>query len=217
MPIAFPLTTAVFLVVSGLAGMVRSGDVPASSPASQPASRPSRVVDEQLVRKLLGGSSGTLDALDATLAGMEGAAVRLNDRLDPGPQTQRLQKDVLTGIDKLIEQARKNRVASRGKSPGRRAADRRPGGARPGGRKDGAAGDPGKGGKGGPVIGPEASARSATTRAVDRAELLRGWGFLPLKDREEISQGFDEEFLSKYREEIARYYRDLARAAGEKK
>ena len=46
-------------------------------------------------------------------------------------------------------------------------------------------------------------------------EATRGWGFLPERDRDEIIQGFEETFMSKYREQIERYYRLLAREEGE--
>jgi len=38
-------------------------------------------------------------------------------------------------------------------------------------------------------------------------------GVLPDRDRMEVSQGFDEAFLPKFREQIMRYYRRLAEAA----
>ena len=59
-------------------------------------------------------------------------------------------------------------------------------------------------------------AKAARRKAKpDKTDLARQWGFLPQHDRMEVSQGFDEEFLPRFHEQILRYYRDLAREAGE--
>ena len=43
-------------------------------------------------------------------------------------------------------------------------------------------------------------------------ESRRGWGNLPEREREEVLQGVDEEFLERYREWIEQYYRALQEA-----
>ena len=57
--------------------------------------------------------------------------------------------------------------------------------------------------RGTPTIGPGRAARQLR-------ELRRGWGRLPARDRDEVVQGFDQDFLTKYRQWIERYYRALA-------
>ncbi|MEK6643923.1 MAG: hypothetical protein AABZ08_08440 [Planctomycetota bacterium] len=194
---------------------VRAEPIPPTAPASQPTTRPA--IDQELVKKLLGGESSTLDTVESTLAEMKAASARLAENHDVGPQTQQSQKRIVEGIDQLIEQARRNRASSSSQQTARRPAEPKAGDRKQqsSARKSDAS-DPGKTGKGG--MGAPANDKKATaTRADDKAELSRGWGYLPLRDRQEVSQGFDEQFMGKYREEIIRYYRDLAKAAEKNK
>lgn len=192
-----------------------SAEPTTSAPASQPTTR--RAVNPDLVKKLLGGESSTLDTVDATLSDMKSAASRITDQRDVGQQTQQTQRRIVAGIDQLIEQARKNNSSGSQQQSARRPADPKPGGQKPQQTaKRSNAPDPGKSTKGG-MGAPGNDKKPAGSRADEKAELTRGWGFLPLKDRHEVSQGFDEEFLGKYREEIIRYYRDLAQAAEKNK
>lgn len=186
-------------------------DERAGQPASPATTQPSRGVDERLVRKLLGGESTALDAVETTLARMDEAAKRLTDRLDPSDATQAIQKQILAGLDQMIQAAERNRA---GKSKGQQS--RRKTGRRPSGRKRGRAtaksGSPksvptSKGGQGDDDRG---KGGTPSTGKRNKADLARQWGFLPQRDRLEVAQGFDEEFLPKFREQIQRYYRHLA-------
>ncbi|HKQ47324.1 MAG TPA: hypothetical protein VJZ71_04550 [Phycisphaerae bacterium] len=168
------------------------------------------VVDEELVRRLLGGQSSVVDAVEKTITAMDDAAEGLRDRLDTGEKTQRVQVQVLEGIDQLIAEARKNRAASRDRSSTVRRRQ-----ARPGGRSS--PGTPAKSGEGKapaavsrPADPQDAARRGRKGGDADKTDLSRGWGYLPQRDREEISQGFDEQFPEKYRERILEYYRSLA-------
>ena len=204
------MSTALVIGLSIGDSAARDQDDP---PASAPSSRPAPVVDEDLVRKLLGGESSAVDAVQKTLERMGEATDLLKEKLDPGDKTQAVQMAILDGIDSLIEQARKGGSKSRsGKQErqARRTEGRRrpPRESRPkstgermprAARKDAGQGPPGGDGR-----------DAASRRRSERGELSRGWGFLPDRSRDEISQGFDEEFLSKYYEQIMRYYRRLA-------
>lgn len=209
---------ALSLVVGGAAFSSLARGEPAPT-TSQPASAPSKAIDASLVKRLLGGQSSTLDTVESTLEQMHDASKRLSESLDPGRQTQQVQKKIVDGIDQLIEQARRNRVSGgQQQQTARRTGDRPAGRRRPqpmrgkdGGSGQNAANKPGSGGK------DDKSGTAAGQRRSDKAELSRGWGYLPQRDRNEISQGFDDEFPGKYREEIIRYYRDLAEAAKEEK
>jgi len=174
-------------------------------------SRPATTVDQELVRKLLGGQASSVDAVESTLSEMERAAVRLTESMDTGLDTQKVQGRVIAGLDRLIEQARRNRAAAKPGKAMRRAAERRP---RPspsqGKRPAEAAPNASKEQSRRAAEAPGAGEREGLRRA-DKAELSRGWGYLPLREREEIAQGFDDDFLPKYREQIIRYYQDLAR------
>lgn len=179
-----------------------------------PTSQPSDVIDPELVRKLLGGQSTTVDAMDETLASLDKAADLLSQDLDPGIKTQTTQQDIVTGIDKLIEEARKNRPSTRGGSKQKREREGRPGPRQQSSRRSSGTAAPHPTGEG--EAGKGEQGRQADSRKKEsstKSELSRGWGFLPQRDREEISQGFDEQFIEKYRNEIEQYYRALAEQA----
>lgn len=198
------------------AGRADFGEPPTGAPddsrttASQPATRPSdaAAVDPELVRRLLGGEPTTLDTVERTLSDMKRAMELLVDEHDCTARTQDVQRDVVAGLDKLIDEAKKQLVAGR-----ESGSYRRPREGRPSPQRDEDSGTTPRAGAGG---GP--SARAGTSEGGkgggdengDRDKLSRGWGYLPMRDREEIAQGFDEEYMTKYREQIARYYRVLA-------
>ncbi len=218
-PRARPIPAVVWLALLALSMIVMAGSGdsgPPSDTQSRPSSRPADTqIDEDLVRKLLGGESTDLGVIEATLDKMDESARLLKLRQDAGEKTQALQEDVLSGIDRMIAQARKQGRKSMGGSRRRRTSrpqrnrkppeDTQPKGA---GQPDALAGDSSGGapGEGGDKSGGRRSAAGEATR---------GWGFLPERDRDEIIQGFEETFMSKYREQIERYYRLLAREEGE--
>lgn len=179
-----------------------------------PTTRPSDVVDPELVRRLLGGQSTSVDTVDQTLAKLDRATDLLTRQHDAGARTQEAQQEVIAGLDKLIEEARKSRAASRGGNKSKRRREERSGQRQSSSRRASGSAAPhptgeGEGGK--PAQGPDAD-KKKQGRSV-QGELTRGWGFLPQRDREEIAQGFDEQFMVKYREEIKQYYRTLAEQA----
>ncbi len=171
-------------------------------------------VDEELIRRLLGGQSSIVDAMEQTLSRMEDATQGLLDRLDVGEKTQRAQKDILSGINQLIEEASKNRPSSRDRSSSvRRRQDRPTGRSTPGDSQKAASQGKSPPATSRPVDQGQAGRSEKGKGDADKSDLSRGWGFLPQRDREEISQGFDEQFPAKYRERILEYYRHLAEEA----
>ena len=122
-----------------------------------------------------------------------------------------MQKKISEGLDELIQEASKQsgraRKGASVRRRHRRPPRRRP---RPASKSDGQsarAGPTPKAGKGAAGDGRDGGRDKTKT---NKADLARRWGFLPEHDRLEISQGFDEEFLPKFRERILRYYRELA-------
>lgn len=180
------------------------------APAATQSSRASR---DEMVRKLLGGESTVVDQVDRMLQDMGEATTRLTAQLDAGSETQAAQRRALEGLDVLIRQAGENRRASpqtsRVRPRGERDAQRR---RTPDERKQTNQGKGGQAQRGGPGAAGGAGEDSANKKAA-KAEMVRGWGYLPGRERDEVIQGFDEEFLAKYREQIMEYYRRLAEAA----
>ena len=175
-------------------------------PTSQPAN-----VDDKLVKKLLGGESTTVDQVEAVLTGMDQASKKLEDDRDAGSQTQKIQRSVLDNLDQLIEQARKNRSQSGQKSSVSRKQKKTPA-PRPQPKQDRPKSAQTGANRSAPPDQKDSKPPTSQKDGKDRTELARGWGYLPGRDREEVMQGFDEEFLTRYREQIMQYYRDLAKA-----
>ncbi len=181
---------------------------------TQPATGPAEEIDEALVEKLLGGESTAVDTVEAALTNMQRASIRLIDQLDPGRETQLLQKEIVKGLDELIEQASKTQMSPE-QGGVRRKSDRsdeksrrtRRSGAKAAGEssRPPEAADPNQSGRSG----------SAERRALSKSDLERRWGYLPPRDRDEVMQGFDDRFLPRYRAQIERYYQLLAEDAAE--
>jgi hypothetical protein len=208
----------VIVVVAGLFparfayGLLSENTPAASSATTQPTTMPAGSVDESFVKKLLGGDSTTLDVVEQTIVRLDQAARRLSDSKDAGRKTQDLQKQALAGIDEMIEQARRSSGGGRGdNASGRR--QRRPSPGRPPSEQErrGRSAEAGQREAPGPTPAPGPD-RSGPRRS-DKVELQRGWGFLPARDREQILQGFDDEHMTRYREQIMEYYRRLAAEA----
>ncbi len=178
-------------------------------PSSRPARRSSDdVVDEELVRDLFGGGSGARDDVDETLSRMKRSADRLADGYDTGDATQRIQSQILAGLDRMIAAAEKSATTPK-PSPSSRRKMGQPRRGEP--KKQRASEDPSAAGnanrKGGGTS--EKGGGADSKKNGDRADLARQWGFLPEQDRESVMQGMDESFMPRYREEIMRYYRNL--------
>lgn len=186
----------------------RDGAPQPASSASQPAS--AAVIDEDLVKKLLGGESSAVDAVESMLDNMERATQRLSEEHDAGNETQKIQSRIVAQLDDMIKQASQGGGSQSGRKArqkGRRSArpqDARPGPPRPG---DGSKASPDA-----PQIGPElrGDAEGEGAGPTDRMDLSRRWGFLPEQERAEVAQGFDESYLPRFREHIRRYYLRLA-------
>lgn len=206
----------VLMMIAGspLADAHASGNHDESSDGNA-TTRPADVeVDEALIRRLLGSEPTTLDAVERVLDRMERSSDRLTKEFDPGSDTQTAQAEVLAALDELIADAEKSRLESRGQ-PKRKRRDTSP----PDRRARRSTGDGRSGRSPTPTRhkGDSEHGAGADAKKLDDAsvEIGRGWGYLPDRDRREIRQGFDEEFMPKFREQILDYYRALARKAAE--
>lgn len=197
----------VMTLLIGVAGVhAAAWAEPEATSATKPAgkvrvvrrSTPSRSVEEALQR---------IESL------MDASARRLAEEFDTGDGTQDVQTEVIEALDDAIRaSARQQRDArqskqskSESRSAGRRSEKTSGGSEKPSDRPP--AQDSKQAARGG---GPAPSSAPG-----DRAEVRRGWGFLPQRDREAIMQGSQEEFSAKYREQIERYYRAIAERAEE--
>ncbi len=120
-----------------------------------------------------------------------------------------LQKEIVSGLDAMIVAA-ENAASSAKKNPNNKRKASRP-------QKDGRQqqqqdrkSTPGTANRRGGGTTERGNKSIEKKEPLDRSDLARSWGFLPEQERETLLQGLDESFMPKYREEIARYYRNLA-------
>jgi hypothetical protein len=139
-------------------------------------------------------------------------------RHDAGPATQAAQRQIVSQIDKLLEQARK---ASRGSPSQTNPQSVSPRTTPPPGTRPNPSGTGNtKAGK-----GPAAQANAPNERSKPRPitqkqlqqmlESLPDWGRLSARQREQMLQLPAEEFLPKYQEMIEDYYRRLSQPPDE--
>jgi hypothetical protein len=186
----------------------------ASTQPGRPASQPSEA-DRQLIRKLLRDATGRSEgpAVIRALDGMRASRVKLGVSYDTGRETQQIQRGIVRDLEKTIAEAWKAQRPMPTSSKSRQSEQRR--------RRQSQQPKPGSEPKDAQrtdalePIGDERATHGVVTTAVGQPraalrELRRGWGRLPDRDRDEVVQGFDQDFLTKYREWIERYYRALA-------
>ncbi len=170
--------------------------------------------DKALIRKLLDGAQGKdkSPAIIRALDGMQASSVKLTLEFDPGGETQKIQRGIVRDLEQAIEEAWKSQKRrptsqqSQSKSKPRRRSSKQSASA----DQKQATTPQGAGPKmdDSPTRGRPVA---ATTQPSGRLrELRRGWGHLPARQRDEVVQGFKQDFLTKYREWIERYYRALA-------
>jgi hypothetical protein len=156
--------------------------------------------------------------METILRLMDESAANMEVKLDPGPQTQQLQNDILAKLDEAIEAAARQRRPSRPPSSASNPDRRRMAEGKSSRQKkdadsakaDGKSGDEAAAGRGGaaePIQLPDG----------ELIDVRRAWGHLPTRERDEIIQGVGEEFLEKYRVWVERYYRALQESGSESK
>ncbi len=194
-------------------------DLPASSPSEgqpagvqQPSEKPrgsASDLNRQLLDQLREGEDLGEKSPDPFLTvsrRMRTVEERISQK-DTAEATQRLQRQIVSDLALLVEQAKQQCSGGPCNNPG--AA--KPGG-KPGGSKKGGTGD---------NAGTKRSAKESTERigksAVAEAELAalktmlkEVWGQLPPKLREQMQSGMAEQFLPQYETLIEAYYKRLA-------
>ncbi|MFQ5461447.1 MAG: hypothetical protein ACE5E5_02340 [Phycisphaerae bacterium] len=182
-------------------------------PPAQAQDKPQRRGDDQerggkrLIRKTITDRDEGIMARILRLMG--DSTTRLELHFDPGEKTQKLQQKIIKELDEAIQAAaaRTRKVGRRPKpteGEKRKMMD-------PKRRPDQAAGKPKRqqvdeSGEAAPRGG---EIRTEDAREDSRYDVRRGWGALPDRQRDEVIQGFSEQFLESYRIWIERYYRAL--------
>jgi len=170
-----------------------------------------RDLAERLIRKAVTDSDE--DLMAGVIRTMNESARRLEIEFDAGEETQAVQRRIIEQLDEAIKaaasrirpQMRRDQPTTgdkRRRPPGSRSPLKKPADGKEGEAEASSATTAGE--KGTAVEGPQADR--------DLRESRRGWGNLPQREREEVLQGADEEFLERYREWIEQYYRALQEA-----
>ncbi len=176
-----------------LTGMLTAVGSDAQAPASRPATQPS-----------------ANQAVARTLALMDQSRQQLSVRLDPGPETQLVQQQVVAALDDLIAAAMSSAQGTTGASDQPQSGDRRE--QQESGQSENTADGASRPSGDAPARPGSVSSESTglTTPSGEFRESHRGWGHLPARERDEIIQGVREAVLDKYRKQINEYYRALA-------
>lgn len=175
---------------------------------------------DDLARKLLrkAQSSGDEDVMEQIMRLMDEAAANMDVKLNPGPATQQLHQDILAKLDEAIREAASRRRPSVPPNSKPHQDKRRRGGERDRQRqREKQSAMDKQAGRTGEEDGQPQGLMAKPIELPD-GELLdvrRAWGHLPVREREEIIQGVNEEFLEKYREWVERYYKALQESSSE--
>ncbi len=190
--------------------------VTASAPAAttQPTTQPT-VEEEALIQRLLrgGDDEGEAPAIERATEGMRASRVKLTMQFDTSDETQKIQEGVVRDLEEAIKEAWESQQKSPSTTTSKSDASdqqRRRKGEQTSSAQDASA-QPAEANQ--PREKDGATRGKPTKGAPARGvldELRRGWGRLPARDRDEVVQGFDQDYLRKYREWIERYYRALA-------
>ncbi len=170
--------------------------------------------EQDLAKRLLGGSPDEDDVMDRILNRMTEAEDALLGDFNSGEFTQAAQKKAIEELESAIRDAVRRGSSGDGQP---QSGDKRK-------RKEAASTDAksarspgGRGGEGGESAKPTSADANAPRKRPQGPvrEWRRGWGNLPPRDREEMTQGADEQSMAAFREWIEQYYRALADETGD--
>jgi len=162
---------------------------------------------KRLIRKTI--SDRDEDIMARILRLMGDTATRLELHFDPGQETQDLQQRIIKELDQAIQAAaaqtqrqKRNRKPSEGEK--RKMTDPKRPRDQESGKPQQQQADPS-----GEAAGRGGEVTTEDVQEESQFDARRGWGALPERQRDEVIQGFSEQFLESYRAWIERYYRAL--------
>ncbi len=181
-----------------LLGLDDSGNQPSSTSVQQ----------TDLDRVLSPAQAGK--AFDQAVGIMEQVATRLSEHSDLSLETQRLQQDILTMLDQVIESANKGNSKGSGSSSKSQSANQeQPNQQSQQTNSNGKAGNSPSNQSGEAMPGAASDAQPNTQTTPDGVS----WGELPQRIREALSQGIADKYSELYRKATEEYYKALAEDA----
>ncbi len=202
------------MTILAIAGVMVGGAAIAAPPETPKPVTPSpeRKSRSALANRLLrkAKSSSEEGLMESVLRLMNEASTRMGVDFDAGDRTVEIQDEIADKLGEAIEKAAKQRrprrrSSSKSNSDKRRMPTASKGGS---GKKKGSATGPSEGDPSKNAVG-EGMAEAVEAGHGEFAELRRGWGHLPSRERDELIQGIEEMHLERYRDWIERYYRAL--------
>ena len=149
------------------------------------------------------------EVFDQAVADMKRAADRLGFEQDPGIDTQRLQQDVITKLERMIEQLQNQQSSSSSRQSGQQKEQAK----QDVGSKPGEQQAAGGGNNPATTVGPPGQVNPHETGESALAERVDAWGNLPPRLRDGLLQGLEDRFSPLYRDLTELYYQRLAEDA----
>ena len=192
-----------------LIGMLFATVVFAEPKPNQPVPSTTQQEDDlskKLIQQAITGAQA--DVMSQVTSLMQDSERLLTRDLDPGPDTQAVQDHIVQKLDDAI--ARSLQQRSRGGRQRRAQGEKRTRpDQEPEKKPDADAKEPGDAPAQGKTVATSEDSEDNSRRQGPLREARRGWGHLPQRDRDELLQGVEEEFIERYREQIEQYYRSL--------
>jgi len=196
-----------------LLGLLCLSLIAATAPPEAAEPAPEKKGPDDLAAKLIRDTvnqSTSEDPMAVLVQSMGEIAHKLQEEFDPGEQTQTQQREVMAKLDEAIKAAAARRQAKSQSQP-KEGTDKR---TMPAARKPQPPAEAKKPASDGSA--KDSAEKSAGEAAVEQkgqqtnlSSSRRSWGHLPQRDREELQQGAQEEFLERYRPWVEQYFRTL--------
>ncbi|HVT81657.1 MAG TPA: hypothetical protein VHM90_13505 [Phycisphaerae bacterium] len=187
-----------------------AGDTPGGAAIDDPNAVKKVDEDELLAQLMKPGAKPDQQAIEQRLKNMVDrmgeSATRLTQK-DPGEVTQEVQRRIVADLDLMIELARQQQQGG--------GSSQKPDDQQQSGQKRTASQQQrGQHSEGGSTAAMDESLPRGSHEDAVMGEMRNhdpaNWGGLPPRDRDQISHGANEEYLSSYKDMIDRYYQALA-------
>jgi hypothetical protein len=168
---------------------------------TESATGPSEEANSQLDDALSEREAG--EAFQQAVSLMDQVAQRLTGDTNLGLDTQRMQEDIISKLDMVIESAQNNSNPSSGSSSSQSSQQDQPNQ-----QQAQEEGSPDPSGEGEESSNPPGLQEGELSEA--QAPIGAGWGNLPQRVRELLTQGLNDNYSELYRKLTEEYYRTLA-------